>query len=154
SVVHSSTGGWNGVTGGGTGGTVRNVTVIMTGATTAALSTFPGHMVVNVENSILRGAQYDINAGGNPGDNTVVNVSYSDYVRPHQSGVGAAVVAPGAGNITGAPLFANAPAGDFHELAGSPTIDAGFPVAGLGANDFDGGPRVVNSGSTCTALPD
>ncbi len=44
-----------------------------------------------------------------------------------------------------APLLANPNAGDFHELSGSPTIDAGLadPLAGL--TDIDGDPRILGA---------
>ena len=46
------------------------------------------------------------------------------------------------GNQDAEPLFAAPAALDFHELAGSPTIDAGGRTSSLGATDLDGEPRV------------
>jgi hypothetical protein len=45
------------------------------------------------------------------------------------------------GNQMAKPLFVNAAAGDFHELPGSPTIDAGVSDPLIGATDLDGIPR-------------
>ncbi len=44
------------------------------------------------------------------------------------------------GNITGDPLFVNAPGGDYHLAAGSPAINAGTTV-GAPSYDLDGAPR-------------
>jgi hypothetical protein len=60
--------------------------------------------------------------------------------------VGAAVHDLGA-NQTAAPVFADAAGGDFHQLAGSPTIDAGTGPVGVGALDLDLQPRVLGSAS-------
>jgi hypothetical protein len=49
------------------------------------------------------------------------------------------------GNQTAAPAFANAAGGDFHQLAGSPTIDAGRGVIAPGALDIDRQPRLLGS---------
>ncbi len=43
------------------------------------------------------------------------------------------------------PVFADAPSGDFHPLAASPTRDAGSSYSGLSATDLDGGARVQGS---------
>ena len=48
----------------------------------------------------------------------------------------------GGGNQDAEPLFAAPAALDFHELAGSPTIDAGGRASSLSATDLDGEPRV------------
>lgn len=51
--------------------------------------------------------------------------------------------APGAGdNQTAEPVFVNAASGDFHQVLGSPTIDAGTGGLGLGTLDFDRQARV------------
>ena len=48
------------------------------------------------------------------------------------------------GNISADPLFADPANADFHLLAGSPCIDAGFNGAPLlPVTDFDGGPRII-----------
>jgi hypothetical protein len=147
----SSTSG-DGVIGGGTGGTIRNSTIIATGISSSGVHadgayTVSGPQTVTVQNSIVRSTTEDLFAGGGTGP-VVLNVDHSNYVS--NSGT----INDLGGHQTAAPLFANAAAGDFHELLGSPTIDAGALVPGLSALDFDGGPRVVNSHPGCTALPD
>lgn len=59
------------------------------------------------------------------------------------------------GNISAAPLFANAAAGDFHLMPGSPGIDAGSNAApSLPAFDADGHPRVVDGDAVPGAIVD
>ena len=49
------------------------------------------------------------------------------------------------GNQDAEPLFAPPPSLDFHQLAGSPTIDAGVVTPLLGSADIDGEPRTQGS---------
>lgn len=46
-------------------------------------------------------------------------------------------VSPDVGAETAEPVFVNAPAGDYHQLPGSPTVNRGTADALLGAFDFD-----------------
>ena len=48
-------------------------------------------------------------------------------------------------NQTASPLFVNLGAGDFHEAAGSPTIDAGTDSPLNGPFDLEGNPREIGS---------
>jgi hypothetical protein len=52
---------------------------------------------------------------------------------------------PGDTHQIGLPLFANAATGDFSELSGSPTINAGVTDPLNGAVDFAGNPRAVGA---------
>jgi hypothetical protein len=68
----------------------------------------------------------------------------SNYDAPLQLNGAATATAPGTdGNQTAAPLFVNAPAGDFEEAPGSPTIDAGATEAANGETDLAGRPRTI-----------
>jgi hypothetical protein len=147
STVWIPSSGGTAIVGGTGGGTLTNVTAIATGGGSATgLRTFSGQpQTLTVANSIFRGTSHDINAVGTAGDNTTIAVSYSDYVTSAQSGPGAAVISPGPGNTMASPSFANASTGDFHELAGSPTIDTGFSVGGLGPFALDGQPRLIGA---------
>ena len=72
-------------------------------------------------------------------------------VHVGSSNAGELVAAVGAeihdlgGNQTAAPVFANAAGGDFHQLVGSPTIDAGTGPIAAGALDLDLQPRLLGS---------
>jgi hypothetical protein len=147
------------VMGGGSGGTVRNVTAIATGTPNSiginANGAFgPTPQVLTVQNTIARGSSQDLAAsGGTSAGAVILNVESSDY-GPVFTNAPNAVINDLGGHITDAPSFVNPAGGDFHQLAGSLTIDRGAVLAGLSTLDFDGGPRVVNSGATCTGLPD
>jgi hypothetical protein len=57
------------------------------------------------------------------------------------SNVGGDTTLAGEGNIRADPRFENAAGGDFHLLAGSPCIDAGYGI-GIPEFDFEGDPRI------------
>jgi hypothetical protein len=50
----------------------------------------------------------------------------------------------GVGNITNAPAFLNATAGDFHLQSNSPCVNAGRNAYARDPTDLDGNPRIVN----------
>jgi len=92
--------------------------------------------VVAVANTILLGAAGDVAAS--PAG--VVRIASSDF-RP----AGSSGYTDVAGNVSATPLFGAATSGDFRELAGSPTVDAGASLPTLGATDPDGNPRSVGA---------
>jgi Bacterial Ig domain len=67
----------------------------------------------------------------------IIYLTHSDYASP----TGAVSSTSEGGNVKAPPLFANAAAGDFRELVGSPTIDAGLNEPANGTLDFEGNPR-------------
>jgi hypothetical protein len=70
----------------------------------------------------------------------------SNYDAPLQLNGPATATAPGTdGNQTAAPMFVNAPGGDFEEAPGSPTIDAGATEAANGETDLAGRPRTIGA---------
>jgi hypothetical protein len=109
-------------------------------------------LTVTATNTIIHGGSEDIFAidqGG--GGHVSVVLSHSNYAKV-KTEAGASVTAPGSGtNQTAAPLFANAAAGDFHELTGSPTIDAGANEAANGPLDLDGAQRALPARIVCGA---
>ncbi|MGZ5337006.1 MAG: choice-of-anchor Q domain-containing protein, partial [Solirubrobacterales bacterium] len=110
----------------------------------ASFSGFGTPQVVNVHNSILRGVPTDIDAVGAAMNDITVNVDHSNYVTSIPPPASAnAVINDIGGNQNSTPLFANAATGDYTQLAGSPTIDKGAAVGGLGPLDFSGGNRVL-----------
>jgi hypothetical protein len=83
-------------------------------------------------------------AGGHDllaGAHGTIELKDSDYASP----AGAGTIADEGGHVTAPPLFANAPAGDFSELAGAPTIDAGLTSTEDGTLDFEGNARAAGA---------
>lgn len=72
------------------------------------------------------------------GASATVTLTNSNFPDSAHVGTNAtATLAGSATNQVAAPLLANPAGGDFHELAGSPTINAGAPDGLLGTQDFD-----------------
>jgi hypothetical protein len=134
---------------------LRNVTAVATGADAPGLAVvaFGGQQShVHGIGVLARGKAEDVNAGAfsNPphtpgtGGAATVDLDHSDFATvktENDAGGGSATLtAPGTGtNVTAAPLLA---VDGYHELAGSPTIDAGALDASSGGIDIDGGPRL------------
>jgi hypothetical protein len=126
----------------------RNVTAIATGAKAVAIRvSYNGFMiggacVLDLRNAIASGDLYDLqtNFGGfGPGNITVENSNF-DVAKQEPS----TTITQGAGNQTAPPLFVDAAAGNYRELAGSPTIDAGI-ASQIGSLDLDGNARVLGA---------
>ncbi|HEX6228134.1 MAG TPA: choice-of-anchor Q domain-containing protein [Solirubrobacterales bacterium] len=130
---------------------LRNVTAVADGAGSAgirALSFYDIVMMkcfplttVDLGNVIARGAAFDLQAvGGGETCPATINVAHSNYRGNAVSllGVGGVVVDQGGNQTSIDPLLA--PDG-LHQLAGSPTIDAGIGTPENGSLDIDGEPR-------------
>ena len=143
--------------------TLRNDTLIASGSggKAAAVDATGGTtMAINLVNSIARGVGADISAStdSNPKSTATVSAEHSNYANVQISNEGggstASVTPAGSGtNQTGAPAFVNATAGDFHELEGSPTIDAGVNSPEDGVTDLDGNPRALPAQILCSGSP-
>ncbi|MFI5028165.1 MAG: hypothetical protein ACHQCF_04185 [Solirubrobacterales bacterium] len=84
-----------------------------------------------------------------------VQLTHSNYLTVGQELPFAEVTPPGTnGNQTAAPLFVNAAAGDFHEVAGSPTIDGGLADSQTGSLDLDGHVRAQPGCLGAASVPD
>jgi hypothetical protein len=99
--------------------------------------------VLNGTNVIARGGSsfIDIYAGATSGAAATVTMLNSNYATVNSSNPPAtSITPPGANNgQIAAPLLS----ADFHELADSPTIDAGVPAANMGDLDLDHTPRIA-----------
>jgi hypothetical protein len=114
---------------------------------------------LDARNVIARGGHPsgDVWADTVAGATATVTLDHSNYATQNEVGTGnSSVTDPGTGtNQTSSPLFADATTGDFHQLAGSPTIDAGTSAATLlGTLDFDGEPRALDGNCDGNAMPD
>ena len=125
--------------------TMRNVTLIGTVANGINLEVTGGiSQAISATNVIARGApgQTDIVAkGGTNTSKVTITLDHSNYATTSATN-GSSVTPPGSGtNITAPPLLS----ADYHELSGSPTIDAGVTAAANGTSDLDGNARVRGS---------
>ena len=141
-------------------GVVRlvNVTAIATDAGSSALSAdssvggicLPDSRIeLHATNVLARGGTYDFEVPHRCGSDVPVEtayVSHSNFRRAkvNQSPPDSRLV-EGGGNQDVEPLFAAPAALDFHQLTGSPTIDAGVTTPQLGTGDVDGQARTQGS---------
>jgi hypothetical protein len=130
--------------------TLRNDTIYAQ-TTGLVLNSNGPELDVTADNTIVHGGSEDILAIDQGAGHVSVSFSHSNYASVTAEG-GAAVTTTGSGtNQTATPLFANALAGDFHELPGSPTVDAGANEAANGAFDLDGNQRELPAKFSCAA---
>jgi hypothetical protein len=131
--------------------TYRNVT---------AISTDPGSVAIDVNadganafatvllsNVIAKGSQ---NGAGfststdSSGAHATTSASHTNYANSLTSGTNAVTVDAG-GNQGTSPKFVDPAQGDYHEAAGSVTIDAGVDHPGNGPSDLDGDARTIGT---------
>ena len=140
---------------------LRNVTAIATanaGVGIEALSALNAgeDQLLTVSNAIARGqpGQADVavlSAGVGAMSQATITIDHSNFgFESFPPGNDRVLEGPGGGNqrtfnAGTAVQFANAT--DFHQLAGSPTIDAGVNAAENGPADFDGDPRSLGLGT-------
>ena len=97
----------------------------------------PGYDLGSSESGLLINV-----ATGSAASVVLTNSSYASVSTSSSTGTNYSFTPPGTnGNQTAAPQFVNGPAGDFHQLATSPTIDAGIASPEIGPNDIDREPR-------------
>lgn len=137
-------------TGEGGSALVRNVTAIATGPGSTGLFTnpsyaSPGNTTITVQNSILRGAAYDVDVySGDPAKVITLGLDHSNYVTSGAPSPHAHLNDLG-GRQTTAPSFVDAAAGNFRQTSFSSTRDAGAAVPALSATALDGQQRVIGS---------
>jgi hypothetical protein len=133
---------------------VRNVTAIASGTFSTGVSAeynepVEGSFTLDLLNSIAQGGEQDLEALAGAKGAGNITVSHSNF--DSSKAEGGAKVIDGGGNQTAPPLFVDAETRNYHEAAGSPTIDAG--IAGeLGPLDLDGNPRILGPAPDMGAL--
>jgi len=151
--VCSATGGGVAVGAGNIGGASGAFTVNILNVTARAVGSAGAYAIqasgvggaqttVNARNVIADGAAADTFATASGGGTAVLTMASSNFDSATSSGTGTATPAGSGDNQTAPPLLADPAAGDFHQVPGSPTIDAGTTDPLLGAFDFEGQPRV------------
>ncbi|HEY8304689.1 MAG TPA: choice-of-anchor Q domain-containing protein, partial [Solirubrobacteraceae bacterium] len=140
----------------GSSSTMRNDTVELPGAGSIAMmasgSCFPAFPTgcepilsssssFDVTNTILRGGMWDLKTTGSEGYYGQIALSHSNYRQAKVEAV-PGTVTDGGGNQTSSEPSLTA---DFHEQAGSVTIDAGVADPLLGAQDPDGHARALGA---------
>ena len=106
-----------------------------------------GPSAVTARNVIARGNHADLRVAASVGEPGTIDIAYSNFRTTVVTDDGSKVTDSGH-NQSAEPLFADAAGGDFHQLAGSPTVDAGTEDPKNGATDIDG------DGRTLGAAPD
>jgi hypothetical protein len=128
---------------------LRNVTAVGSGAGGIGIRMDSASSVtIEATNVIARGTSFDtVSQNTGAGSSSTLTLTNSNFSNSSTTGTAASTTPAGTnGNQTVAPLFANAAAGNFHELAGSPTIDAGVADPLLDGLDLD---RTARSQATC-----
>jgi hypothetical protein len=149
--------------------TMRNVTAVASGTGADALIQSPncndglgcvGSSSSTVINSILVGGPngFDVRTTNSTNDCGIcfgnALIDYSNYDSLAEC-TGCSSSPPGAAhNQTAAPLLVNPAAGDFHQQAGSPTVDAGINDPANGTTDPDGNSRMIGSATDIGAFED
>jgi hypothetical protein len=131
---------------------IRNSTLVARGVGSVAIeATSPFEAAashdLDVVNTILDGEGFAITTNdGGPGDGDLATeVRHSSLGTVNDPGGDGSSVSLGTGNQPGPPLLAAPIAGDFSQLAGSPTINAGVADPLSGSFDLLGGPRVFGA---------
>jgi hypothetical protein len=131
--------------GGTSSATYRNVTAIAADPAASGIELVhsgAGSVTVDAYNVIARdlGGGTDVKAFG---PSATITFHHSNYGTKSQVTGGIVQDAPSDPHQTAAPLFTNAPAFDFSEALGSPTIDAGLTDPLNGDLDFAGDTRAI-----------
>jgi hypothetical protein len=138
--------------------TLRNDTAIDSDASGDAIHTRTTgtKLVVEAINVIARAENHpDVEVDNGKGSTTEVKLTHSSYATVSGEAALATITAPGTnGNQTAAPSFVDAPGGDFREVAGSPTIDAGLTEAADGPLALGGEERSLGACLGGPALTD
>lgn len=130
---------------------LRNVTAISAGTGGHGVRVFAGSSLVatiHAIGTIARGDGTDVSArtDGSIGSSATIDLDHSNFSTTWIDFGTASITSPStSGNQTAAPIFVNTAADDYHQLLGSPTIDAGAVDAGSGTTDIDGDARVIGT---------
>ncbi len=123
---------------------VRNVTAVSAGAQAILVWANVADASATIRNTIARGGtgpNGDIRAAAGAALSVSADIDHSNFGTTSTSG--AATLVTGTHNQMLAPLFADQAAGDLHQAALSPTVDAGVVDPLNGTSDYDGDARTI-----------
>jgi hypothetical protein len=120
---------------------LRNVTAVSPDGVGISVHARAGADETLIARNVIAQGFADLVASEDPASSATLRIDHSNYGNSI-SGGGAFITSGGsATNQSAGPLFVNPAAGNFQQLAGSPTIDAGVSDTLVGATDLDGEPR-------------
>jgi hypothetical protein len=133
---------------------LRNVTAVGGGSASAIRANAQNGGQVNIDgiNVLATGGAVQLSgsADADPASRATLTFTHSLYGAVYAGGINPSSVSITPlgtnGNLTAAPQFVNQAGGDYHELATSPSVDAGLVAPDLGALDLD---RAARSQSAC-----
>jgi hypothetical protein len=107
-----------------------------------------GPLTLNAYNTIAINTEggHDVSAS----KLATITMDHSDYASPVAAGTGS--VTDTGGHVATPPSFVDAASGDFRELVGSPTVDAGLASEEDGTLDFAGNPRSIGTATDIGAF--
>lgn len=125
--------------------TLRNDTLFASGANSYGLDYSIGGFSVAIAatNVIAHGDVSDVAANAFSGGSVSIQLAYCNFASTNAGG-GTAISGAGP-NQNVRPAFVNAARDDFHEAAGSPTIDGGVTDPANGNTDLGGNPRLTGT---------
>jgi hypothetical protein len=129
--------------------TVRNVTAYAPGAGAHAIrvsSAMNRPTKLTAVNTIAIGGGLDLSVISASDANATLVVRHDNFRTKEatvSSGTGTSAIDDDGSSKSAQPLLVDPPGGDFHQVASSPTIDAGVADAANGSLDFEGDPRTL-----------
>ncbi len=103
-----------------------------------------GTAAIDARNVIASGDGADIEATADAGSSALLTLTTSNFEDVTTAGAGTTTVTPASQNANqvSEPALVDPDSGNFEEVIGSPTIDAGSVGTSMGDRDLDGAPRV------------
>lgn len=123
--------------------TLRNVTAIATGSSSFGASyrvSGGGSISLSAKGVIAQGSSADLRAGGTDPSTSTITIDHSNFVTT--SVLAGGTITDGGDNQSTPPMLA---ADNVHQLAGSPTINAGAVDGSSGTTDVDGQSRTLGT---------
>ena len=125
--------------------TLRNVTAIATGSSSFGVDyrvSNGGSLSISAKGVIAQGTSADLRAGRTDGSASTSTITIDHSNFDTMTTLAGGTITDGGGNQTSAPVLA---ADNVHQVAGSPTINAGAVDGSSGTTDVDGQSRTLGA---------